>query len=929
MVGRASDAAVVERDGELEAMRSAARAAVDGRGSLLAIGGAAGLGKTTLLAAAALDAERGGMQVLRAAAAPLDAAVPYAALGALLTGLGPAQDLAGAARLLRPVFDPGAEVASAEAVGFGLTRLLEEAAERAPLWLALDDSHWADGGSLAALAEATRLLFELPVVLAVAVRSGESPADPEALDALLEHPEARRLRLAPLSEEGVARVCRTRLGDGAAPEAVRAAYRLTGGNPLFLTELLEEAAADGRLDAGALRDAAPAAIGPYLRTRLAGVERPARRLADALAVLERAPLEQAVSVAGLEADEGAAARRALAEARLLAAEEPLRFAHPVVREAVRGTLSEHTARHLHARAAAVLRAAGAGPERVGAHLLLAESVEEGWGAEALREAGAAAARRGAPENAARFLGRAVELSPEGERDQLRLELGRAQLAAGRAADAESTFAAVAERSSALAARALLGLGRARMAAGRMAAACEALDAGLAADAEDRELRGELRAALEGAARLDPGRQPALAEELQAVLAQPRERDVAGDRALLAAGALNGALTLSLPRERTLAMARRAWAEGRMAAECSDAAMIPSYVTGVLLAAEELEEDEAVAAELLAEGRRRGSLSLIGAASYLRGCALIEQGRVLEGLADAELGADPDRHGWSMFYPSAVGLLAVAQLERGEPERALRTLDPVAAPDYEASLSGIVALSVRGRVLIALGRPREALADLEPAGEALRSLAGIRNTNSFLFNWQTWAVVAAALGGDRERAARHSETELELARAWGAPGAIGRALWASSFTLSEEAAERRLAESVKSLEHSRQRLDLVRALCDLGAARRRLRASREARVPLRRALELAEAGGARALAERARDELEATGERRLRRDDEGRTRLTPAERRAATMAARGMTNREIAYTVGVTVKTVEKQLAEAYGKLGIGSRRELRGALGDA
>ncbi|MDQ6915415.1 MAG: helix-turn-helix transcriptional regulator, partial [Actinomycetota bacterium] len=81
-----------------------------------------------------------------------------------------------------------------------------------------------------------------------------------------------------------------------------------------------------------------------------------------------------------------------------------------------------------------------------------------------------------------------------------------------------------------------------------------------------------------------------------------------------------------------------------------------------------------------------------------------------------------------------------------------------------------------------------------------------------------------------------------------------------------------------------------------------------------------------LAERARDELAAAGARPRRPQISGVESLTASERRTAELAAEGLTNREVAQALFVTVKTVEWHLRNVYVKLGIGSRRELAAAL---
>ena len=136
----------------------------------------------------------------------------------------------------------------------------------------------------------------------------------------------------------------------------------------------------------------------------------------------------------------------------------------------------------------------------------------------------------------------------------------------------------------------------------------------------------------------------------------------------------------------------------------------------------------------------------------------------------------------------------------------------------------------------------------------------------------------------------------------------------------------MEEAVDVLQDSPACLARAHALGELGAALRRANHRSKARQPLREALELARRCGAIALARRTYDELQATGEKVLRYTPIGVESLTPSERRVADMAASGMTNRQIAQALFVTVKTIETHLSAAYDKLGIRTRHELRDAL---
>ncbi|MBV8219499.1 MAG: helix-turn-helix transcriptional regulator [Solirubrobacterales bacterium] len=124
----------------------------------------------------------------------------------------------------------------------------------------------------------------------------------------------------------------------------------------------------------------------------------------------------------------------------------------------------------------------------------------------------------------------------------------------------------------------------------------------------------------------------------------------------------------------------------------------------------------------------------------------------------------------------------------------------------------------------------------------------------------------------------------------------------------------LEEAATCLRSSPARLELARALCDLGAAQRRAGKRSAARRQLREAAALAAQCGALALGERIDDEVAATGLHLRREGASGLEALTPAERRVADLAASGLTNRAIAQTLFISVKTVGTHLGHIYEKL---------------
>ena len=146
------------------------------------------------------------------------------------------------------------------------------------------------------------------------------------------------------------------------------------------------------------------------------------------------------------------------------------------------------------------------------------------------------------------------------------------------------------------------------------------------------------------------------------------------------------------------------------------------------------------------------------------------------------------------------------------------------------------------------------------------------------------------------------------------------------TLQREDGIELLEEAVAVARGSAARLEHAKALAALGSALRLARKPSDAREPLRRALELADACNAALLAEHARSELYAAGARPRTTALSGPASLTASERRVAERAAEGETNRDIAQGLFVTPKTVEVHLSSVYRKLGIKSRRELAAAL---
>ncbi|HYA49601.1 MAG TPA: helix-turn-helix transcriptional regulator, partial [Streptosporangiaceae bacterium] len=231
-----------------------------------------------------------------------------------------------------------------------------------------------------------------------------------------------------------------------------------------------------------------------------------------------------------------------------------------------------------------------------------------------------------------------------------------------------------------------------------------------------------------------------------------------------------------------------------------------------------------------------------------------------------------------------------------------------------------------------GRHAEALDDLLAAGATWHEL-GIDNPAAA--SWRTAAAAAHIALGHPQEAAEVAAEQLMLARQVGTPATLGAALRAyaaaaagdpghpgRSGSSGQSVAEESLAEAVSLLESTPARYELALALADLGAHLRRSGRRADARAPLRRALDLAQRTGAAPLAERAKRELLAAGARPRRTAITGPDALTSAERRVASLAADGLSNRQIAQHLFITQPTVETHLRHAFQKLGITSRADL-------
>jgi DNA-binding CsgD family transcriptional regulator len=928
---------------ELDAIAACLRATRVGDGRALLFEGPAGIGKTTLLSEACALARRDGMLTLTARGADLERSFPYGVVRQLFersvlggaAGRGPPA-LAGAAGLSAPVFGlarpdgllpPSDE---REAALIGLYWLMTDIADSAPLVVAVDDLQWTDAASLEWLLYALPRMAGVRATVIAAARPGEAVDDAQAGLLAEVGGHADVVLPEPLGEEAVGELLEAVLGAEVDAAVRGACFQMTMGNPLLVNAVGRALADSGRPPGEFRADDVERVSSPRLsrlvQNRLRSVSEPAAELARAIATLgPDAELAHAAALTGLRADSAAAAADELRARNLLAADARLAFVHPVVARAVRDDIPSGRRGVWHARAARLLADAHASPERVAAHLLRSEPAHEQRTADQLRAAARDAVGRGAPQSAVPLLERGLrEAAPHGRGDLL-FELGRAEAvlmspAAIEHLRAAYDLAAPGRPRSQVA----LALGR-TLVASRLSESARFLAAAIdEAGASDPEIALRMEAIMASGLRMDAEWAPRVSERLRSRARDPPVGETDGERSLLAC--IAGETTvMSEPVDTAVRHATTALAGGRLlrAETCESAVFLFACMS--LTCAGRFALSRRHLGDALVDARARGSVLGFAFGSTFRAEAAFGAGDLREAEADARaaleaIGGRPA----IVAAPLVMGWLALALIEQGRTGEAAAVLaawDPDTAMLPEAAYSpvkhalGVHALAVRDAT-----RARSQL--LEAGNDLLASLC----PTPTLLPWRSEAARAAALLGELDVARSEAAEELRLAQAARAPRAIGVALRAVALVGPPVGRVEQLREAVAALESSEARLDHAHALCDLGVALRHAGAARDAREPLRLSADIAAACHAVPLTERARAELLASGARPRRSRVFGRDALTPAELRVAELAAAGLSNREIAQTLFVTVKTIETQLGAAYRKLGIASRRQLGGAL---
>jgi DNA-binding CsgD family transcriptional regulator len=194
-------------------------------------------------------------------------------------------------------------------------------------------------------------------------------------------------------------------------------------------------------------------------------------------------------------------------------------------------------------------------------------------------------------------------------------------------------------------------------------------------------------------------------------------------------------------------------------------------------------------------------------------------------------------------------------------------------------------------------------------------------------WALYELVEAAVRSDQRERARAAADQLsQLAVASASNWALGAAARSRALISGGRAAEEEYREAIDLLGKTRMATHLARARLVYGEWLRREKRRIDARDQLRSAFDALASMGAEAFAERARRELQATGETVRKRSDDTRVDLTPQEEEIAQLACEGRTSSEIGAQLFIGRRTVEWHLGNVFAKLDIGSRLELDQAL---
>ncbi|HUJ56768.1 MAG TPA: AAA family ATPase [Gaiellaceae bacterium] len=887
------------REAELAEIRRLLDDARDGRSGVLALVGEAGIGKSSLLEEAAALAD--DMLLLRARGVASEAQIPFASLLELLRpalGLldripGPQAEALESALALRP-----AHAADRFAVGAATLSLLAVYAETQPLAVLVDDANWLDASSADAVLFAARRLVADPIAVLLTVRDGVS--------SLLDGADLPVLELAGLDLGAT-----QRLLPDATPELAERLHRETGGNPLALLELAREPRETPPLDA-------PVPV-------LTSVSEVFLHRAEALPEATRDTL---VLAAATDRAEPALFVRAGGDVEALEPADAaglvtvgggrIEFRHPLVRSAIYAAASPQTRRRVHLALAAALPDADA--DRRAWHLALAAVGPDDVACSALAQAGARARERSAYDVAAQAYERAARLAgDDARRGGL---LGEAADAAWLGGEADRALALLDEAAPLVDSleqahlRGLIALRRGPVGAGveNLLAAAERAEASLAPVLLAEAVYGAFLSA-------DARTMQECAERARsaALGASTPAESFFSHMTLGIAGVLAGDSSAGA------AAIRSAASEFEAVAELRDDPRLLVWAAVGPLWLREAEAGHELTDWAVATAR---AAAAVGVLPYLLMHVATDQAatdRWVEALAGFDEAIALARESGQLVVLSfALARLAWLEARLGREEAAREHAEEALlfARELGVALCEMWVHAALGELELVLGRPDQALEELSEL-EAL--LARHELVDADLAPAPELVEIHLRLG-DEGRALRSAAEYEAAAVTKGQPWARARAARARGLVAADGEFALCFDEALELHAETPDVFEVARTRLVYGARLRRSGQRTAAREQLRAAHETFEDLGAAPWAEQARAELAATGETARRRDPSTRDELTPQELQVSLLLAEGRTTKEAAAALFLSPKTIEYHLRNAYRKLAIHSREELREAL---
>lgn len=897
------------RDAEVELLASLLDGIQEGGGGLV-LYGEPGIGKSRLLAVAAALARERRFTVLSAAGVQSEAHLPFAGLHQLLRPLRfRAAGLPAAQRaVLDAAFGLGQEPAPERfRIAMAVLDLLGEAAADAPLLVLAEDAQWLDRPTMEVLAFVARRLQSDPIVLLAAVREGypsllvDAGVPQHRLGGLA---PAEAMTLLDASAPRLSPVIRDRLLSEAA------------GNPLALLELPVTAARLQAISPGSLP--LTQRLEQAFAARVSDLPEATRLLLLVAALSDDGRLSVIVEAAGVVAGRmlGVDLLEPAAEAGIVDLDlRSVRFRHPLIRSAVCQGASVVQRRRMHEALAEVLCAE---PDRRVWHRAALISGTHEQIANELEEAAGRARRRGALAVAVTALQRAAELSLPGQRArrllaaaELAFELGQRDLVLPMLREVEHLDPDPVERARATWIEEVVHtrpLGDTPRTASLIATAEQAGQAG------DRDLQLDMAWLVASRAWLvDPA---PMARRVLIEAADRLGQPESADLRILAIQAYAdpfGKAPVILQRLR------------QAAADVHHDTDAARFLGPAAVAVGAFD----IAATFLGEAveglRTQGRLGLLPRMLTLQGsmaARLADWGVAMPAAEEARrLATELREPQWAAAADTVDSIIAGIRGDQDAAERAAARAERIAVP---TGANITVAFAQSGRILAALAAGRHA--DAYEAVERLFDPASPAH-HPIIACWLIGDLAEAALHAGRINEARARVKQVEAASG-DIPGtciAVGlrhaRALLAHDL---HEAADRFGEALGADLTH--WPLQRARLLLAHGRWLRRQRRIAESRAPLRDARDAFDAMGCAAWGDQARRELRASGETSRRRDLAARDQLTAQELQIAQLAARGLSNRDIAQRLYLSHRTIGTHLYRIFPKLGITSRGELRSAL---